>query len=75
MPVDTRLTKIGLPPSVFIPLGLARGLRSFPPPETLADVIRIADAGRLGEISGIGDFRIVQIERHLAAVGHPLTRR
>jgi len=39
MPLDTKLTKIGLPPSVYVPLGLARGLRSFPRPETLADVL------------------------------------
>jgi hypothetical protein len=73
MPLDTRLTKIGLPPSVYVPLGLARGLRSFPRPETLADVLRIARAGSLGEISGIGSARITQIEDRLAAVGHPLS--
>jgi hypothetical protein len=73
MPLDTKLTKIGLPPSVYIPLGLARGLRSFPRPETLADVLRIARAGGLGEISGIGGFRIAQIEQRLTAVGHPLS--
>lgn len=72
MPLDTKLTRIGLPPSVFVPLGLARGLRSFPPPTTLGDVLRIARAGRLGEISGIGEFRIAQIEQRLTAVGHPL---
>jgi hypothetical protein len=67
MPLDTRLTRIGLPPSVFVPRGLARGLRSFPPPATLGEVIRIARAGRFGEISGIGEFRITRIERRLTA--------
>jgi hypothetical protein len=73
MPLDTKLTKIGLPPSVYVPLGLARGLRSFARPETLADVLRIARAGSLGEISGIGSARIAQIAQRLAAVGHPLS--
>jgi hypothetical protein len=73
MPLDTKLTKIGLPPSIYVPLGLARGLQSFPRPETLADVLRIARAGRLGEINGIGDTRIAQIEARLATVGHPLS--
>ena len=72
MPLDAKFTKIGLPPSVYVPLGLARGLRSSPRPETLADVLRIARAGSLAEISGIGSARIAQIEHRLAAVGHPV---
>jgi hypothetical protein len=73
MPLDTKLMKMGLPLSVYVPLGLARGLRSFARPETLADVLRIARAGSLGEISGIGSARIARIEQRLAAVGHPLS--
>jgi hypothetical protein len=46
----------------------------FDPPRTVADVIELHRAGRLREISGLGQRRISEIEAALVFAGLDITR-
>jgi hypothetical protein len=72
--LDCKITCLRLPPSIFIPLGLAHGA-TFDPPRTVGDVLNLARKRALGEITGLGSVRIREIEESLVRAGFQIEDR
>ncbi|GAA2618656.1 hypothetical protein SMC26_40225 [Actinomadura fulvescens] len=72
--LDCEIACLGLSTHAYNRLTRFNGMKPQSPPKTIADVLALAEAGRLGDITGIGKTYAQEIEDALRRLGFSAQR-